>query len=81
MYSTNQMKDKDKEPPLFTVLGVTSARCEAIAKDVTSMVTSANTHQDALIDIANKYDPESVLAGMRFEFLLNVQEIINHTLN
>ena len=56
------------------MLGITPRRGEEIAEDVTNLMRSSTNRSSALLNIVKKYDAESVLAGIRFEFLLNMSE-------
>ena len=56
------------------MLGITPRRGEEIAEDVTNLMRSSNNRSSALLNIVKKYDAESVLAGIRFEFLLNMSK-------
>lgn len=66
------METTDEKPTIYSLLGITPDRGDEIAKDVADIMMSADTASDAFLAIAEKYDTESVLAGIRFQFLINI---------
>lgn len=62
---------EDEKQSIYEMLGISDERGKEIAEDVLNIMTSANHGSDAFSNIAKKYDTEGILAGIRFEFLLN----------
>ena len=60
-----------KSKTLFGGLNLTDETGNRISQEVIDLMRASNSIPDALEAMSVKYDPESVLAGIRFEFALN----------
>lgn len=63
------------------ILGITEERQDEIGKEVTTTLSKSGTVDGGIKILMEKYDPESLMAGMKLMILIKLNNELHNRLN